>query len=365
MIDHEGTGWEGPRSAQEHELVQAVQLADTVLAGGSQEHGHVWAHVYRTGNLDNICVVKHKGRLVHTSAMYYHTVGTPTGRVRMAGISGVCTHPDYRRQGIGSSAMLYCLDRMRAQGAHLGLLWTPVPDWYRKFGWEQAGAEDTYYLDRGNVALLPQDRVRIREAEPADQMTTLELFSGQPGGGRTPDIDRILLDTRQPLTLLAEQGTQLLGFVRTARRRVVEYAGQVEAVAALVRATFERLDDPGLSTSDRDSRNMPVLDASLRVVSPACGTPFSRYLDQRGIPRSRTYLGMVRVVDPVGLIEALGLQGAAVADQGDKVTLHYRGESATLDVRTLAKLLIGPERVSPLWREQLPAWFYVWPWDRV
>jgi len=366
MIDHEGIAWEGPRSAEEHELVQVVQLADIVLAGSSQEHGHAFAHVYRTSNLNNICVAKHRGRVVHASAMYYHTVATPTGQVRMAGISGVCTHPDYRHHGVGSKAMLYCLERMRAQGAHLGLLWTPVPDWYRKFGWEQAGAEDTYYLDRGNVTLLPYPkRVRIREANPVDQARTLELFNRQPGGGRTPDIDRILLDTRQPLTLLAEQGEQLLGFVRTVRRRVVEYAGEVETVAALVRATFERLDDPRLSTTDRDNHNLPVLDASLRVVSPACGMPLSHYLDELGIPRSRSYLGMARVVDPVGLMEAFGLHGATVTVEGDTITLNYRGESGTLDVRSLAKLLIGPERVSPLWADQLPAWFYVWPWDRV
>ncbi len=180
-----------------------------------------------------------------------------------------------------------------------------------------------------------------------------------------PDIDRILLDTRQPLTLLAEQGEQLLGFVRTARRRVTEYAGDAQAVATLIRAAFERLDDPGISTSDRDSRNMPVLDASLRVVSPACGTPLSRYLDELGILRSRSYLGTMRVIDAAGLLESFGLHGAAVAAEGDTITVEYRNETATLDVRMLSKLLLGPERVSPLWTDVLPGWFYVWPWDRV
>jgi GNAT superfamily N-acetyltransferase len=366
MTDHEEIAWEGPRSAQEHELAQAVQLADPILAGGSHEHGHAWAHVYRTSNLDNICVAKHRGRVIHTSAMFFHTVSTPTGQVRVAGISGVCTHPDYRRHGIGSKAMLYCLERMRAHGAHVGLLWTPVPDWYRKFGWEQAGAEDTYYLDRGNVTLLPQlTGLKIREADPVDQPRVLALFNRQPGGGRMPDIDRILLETRQPLTLLAEQGDQLLGFVRTARRRVTEYAGEAEAVSALIRATFERLDDPSVSTSDRDDHDRPVLDASLRVVSPACGTPLSGYLDERGILHSRSYLGTMRVINAAGLLEALGLHGATVTAEGETVTVGYRGETATLDVRMLAKLLLGPERVSPLWKDLLPGWFYVWPWDRV
>ncbi len=366
MLEHKDIGWEGPRSAKEHELVQAVQLADMVLAENSQQHGHAWAHVYRTSNLDNICVAKYKGRVVHTSAMYYHTVVTPTGQVHVAGVSGVCTHPDYRRYGIGSKAALYCLDHMRAHGAHLGLLWTPIPDWYRKFGWELAGQEDTYYLDRGNIGLLPHSaELGVREAGPEDQVHVLALFNRQPGGGRAPEIDRILLDTRQPLTLLAERGDHLVGFVRTARRRVSEYAGEPEAVAALVRAAYERLDDPHLSTTDRDSRNVPVLDASLRVVSPACGTPLSRYLDDRGIPRNRNYLGMVRIVDAAGLLEAFGLHEATVAAEGDTVTLTSAGETITLDVRSLAKLLLGPERVSAPWADRLPGWFYVWPWDRV
>jgi predicted N-acetyltransferase YhbS len=366
MTDCEAIDWEGPRRAEEHELVQVVELADMVLMQNNPGHGHAWAHVYRTGNLGNICVAKHRGRVVHASAMYFHTVATPTGQVRVAGLSGVCTHPDYRRHGIGSRAMLYCLDYMRAQGAHLGLLSTPVPDWYRKFGWENAGAEDTYCFDRGNIALLPHwTRFQIREAVPADQSKVLHLLNRQPGGGRAADIDRILLDIKQPLTMVADQGGQILGFARTARRRVIEYAGEAEVVAALVRAVFERLDDPHLSTTDRDSRNAPVLDASLRLVSPAYETQLSHCLDELGIPYSRKYLGMIRIIDPAGLMEEFGLKGAAVTVEGESTTVSYQGEKATFDARSLAKLLCGPERLSPFCAELLPVLFYVWPWDRV
>ena len=126
--------------------------------------------------------------------------------------------------------------------------------------------------------------------------------------------------------MLAEQGGQILGFVRTARRRVVEYAGEAEAVSALVRAVFERLDDPYLSATNRDSGNMPVLDASLRLVSPAYGTRLSHYLDELRIPRSREYLGMIRVIDPPGLMEECGLKGAAVTLEGESTTVSCRAK---------------------------------------
>ena len=185
-----------------------------------------------------------------------------------------------------------------------------------------------------------------------------------PVGHRQADLC-ILLDIKQPLTMLAEQGEQLLGFVRAARRRVIEYAGEADVVASLVRAVFERLDDPHLSTTDRDSRNIPIMDASLRLVSPAWGTRLGHYLDGLRIPRSRTYLGMIRIIDPVGLVEAFGLKGAAVTTEDEFTTVSYRGETATFDACGLAKLLCGPERVSPFCADLLPALFHVWPWDRV
>lgn len=364
--------FDGPRQAQEHELVQAVQLADVVLNNSNQDHGRNWAHVYRTSNLSNVCVAKHAGRVVHACAVFYHNVAASGGRVRVAGLSGVCTHPDYRRYGLGSRAMLYCLDQMRAHGAHLGLLGTGIPDWYRKFGWERAGARDSYLFDRGNIALLPAPgRYSVRTAGPGDQADVLDLLNAQPGGGRAPDVDGILLDIRQPATLLAEHDGRLAAFMRIERRqgaeapRAVEHAGEAEAAATLIRSAFERSDDPAVSTTDRDAHNHPVLNANLTVIAPAWGSPLGRYLEGLGIPRSRGYLGMVRVVDPAGLLEALGRAELLESTDGETTTLRYRGERATFDARELAKALLGPERTWPLAADALPAPFHVWPYDRV
>jgi GNAT superfamily N-acetyltransferase len=360
--------WDGPRSARDYELSQATELVDVVLLNSVPRYGREFAHVHRAGNLENILVIKSRGQLVHVTAMFVATVKLGAAQIRVAGLNGVCTHPDFRGRGLGSRMMLYCLERMRALGVHVGLLWTPIPDWYRKFGWERAGIEDGFFLDRGNIPLLPDPAAfAIREARTTDQASLLELHNRALGGGRTPEVQQILLEAKQPLTLMALDGAEPLAYVQLepTRRRIREHGGATEAVAALVRAAFERLDNPALSTTARDSTGAPVLDASLRLTTPPCESGLSGFLAARGVPRDRSYLGMLRVVDVRGLLAEVGHAGSCTVADEDAVTLTLGGQTATFDRRTLAKQLFGPVRPSEWGKGILPLPLYVWPWDRV
>jgi len=56
--------------------------------------------------------------------------------VRIGGIGGVTTHPDYRRRGLASQLMTQTADVMRSGGYELGLLFTEIPArFYRNLGW--------------------------------------------------------------------------------------------------------------------------------------------------------------------------------------------------------------------------------------
>ena len=54
-----------------------------------------------------------------------------------------------------------------------------VPDWYRKFGYEQAGSRYRYHFDRGNVELLPKLDCEVVTGveEPSRRCTNCTLHS--------------------------------------------------------------------------------------------------------------------------------------------------------------------------------------------
>jgi hypothetical protein len=78
----------------------------------------------------------------------------------------------------------------------------------------------------------------------------LELYNQGPAAGTPLDVDRILRSARQLTTLIACDGASILGFVRlrTNKNRIVEHGGQAEVVGAPVRAAFELLESPDLSS---------------------------------------------------------------------------------------------------------------------
>ena len=117
--------------------------------------GGDYGHIYHGDNLPNVRVVTYRGRVVSSVGIYPTEVRTPRGAISVGGINAFVTHPDHRRQGLGGAVLRDAHDRMRASGQHVGLLSTRIQDYYRKFGWESAGRQQTWVFDRGNVALLP------------------------------------------------------------------------------------------------------------------------------------------------------------------------------------------------------------------
>ena len=75
--------------------------------------------------------------------------------------------------------------------------------------------------------------------------------------------------------------------------------------------------------------------------------------------------GMIRVLDPGGLFEALDIRGIAVSTSGAGWQLSWGQEVRSFSARDTARLLFGPERVTDPVPEGLPVDFYQWTADRV
>ena len=327
--------------------------------------GFDYPHVYATTNLDNVRVFIHRGRVVSSVGIYSNTVRTPRGDVSVGGISTLATHPDYRRYGLGTKVMEDAQRKMAADGRHIGLLTTRIQDFYRKLGWESAGRERTFTFDRGNADILHSDGdLEITEDWYPLAETLSDLHLRQPVTSlRDPATFRFLMERKARRMFVGLRNGEAVAYAAVRGTSVIEYAGELDDVRAVLRSVFGHLDDPDVATSERPAGKRATVE--MQVVTPDAEDGLPGFLMARGVPRSLSYPGMIRVLDPVGLLETLGLDGIGVETSGDGWKLTWDREERVLSSRDLARLIFGPERPVESGPGRLPVAFYQWTADRV
>jgi hypothetical protein len=255
----------------------------------------------------------------------------------------------------------------------LGLLSTGISNWYRGLGWEDAGYACSARLNRGNIGLFPRlpDEVTVEAAEPGDDVGLLaEVLAvhdaDRLGGVRSPALFATLLRARgQHQLLLARRAGALVAYLIIRGSSVVEWGGEADALRGLVRAWYERCDDPAASTSTRDEQWRAVLHDELSIATPRTGHPFADWLAHVGFTGGRYYHCMFYPIDPAALLAAYGLDDLTVAQVGEEFVLSDGATTVQLHRRHLAKLLFGPERVSDFGGDRFPLPFYQWSLEHV
>jgi [ribosomal protein S18]-alanine N-acetyltransferase len=76
-----------------------------------------------------------------------------------AHVATIATHPDFRRQGIGTKLLSHALRQLIDEGAHSSFLEVRennfgAQEMYRKFGYEATGRRRRYYRDNDEDAIL-------------------------------------------------------------------------------------------------------------------------------------------------------------------------------------------------------------------
>jgi predicted N-acetyltransferase YhbS len=104
-------------------------------------------------------------------------------QLRMTGIGGVCTHPEYRKRGLMQKLMPHCLNEARSQGYHLSWLGGQRQR-YAYFGYETCGTAIQFTLNRRNIRHTAGPDFPIRfeviEREDGDRLQRVcELHSAQ------------------------------------------------------------------------------------------------------------------------------------------------------------------------------------------
>ena len=122
------------RESELDELIDLLCLVHRHPQGRERYRGYIQGDP--TWSPEQTPVVVLHGRLVSTLRIWDRQVHLGATPVRMGGIGGVTTHPDFRGRGLASQLMTHAADLMRSDGYELGLLFTMIPArFYRRLGW--------------------------------------------------------------------------------------------------------------------------------------------------------------------------------------------------------------------------------------
>ena len=378
-----GNTFDGPRPARIEEREALIAMLNQVFrtsVGRAPTVATDWAHVFADDNLANIMVMSDGGKPVASTGVWASDVVMGDVPLRVGGINLVGTLPEYRRFGLGSQVMDAAHQTMRRLGCQVGLLNTGISNWYRRMGWEEAVPVRTYRLNRGNITTLPNlpaatilRTVQLggdarRDAEVVAAIVA--LHNGQRmGAKRTVEHFRQLATARQvEQVVLAEDSGVPVAYLLLDGHAVVEWAGAAPVVAGMVRATFEALDDPTLSTSTRGQDGGSLSLRALTLRTPGFPHPLVDLLDAVRLPYHTNYLGMLYLVDAQAILDAYGLASVQLRAEGSEFVLRdslASGEGERFDQRQLTKLFFGPERISAFAADRFPLPFWQWDLEKV
>jgi predicted acetyltransferase len=95
---------------------------------------------------DNILTASYGNELVSALQLFPKRVRFGKCSIMAGGIGNVGTHPSYRKKGLASKLLREAVGLMKRRGYRISLLFTRIPDFYRKLGWKNVAPHYEYAI---------------------------------------------------------------------------------------------------------------------------------------------------------------------------------------------------------------------------
>jgi GNAT superfamily N-acetyltransferase len=322
-------------------------------------------------NLGNIRIIKENNEILSHAVLRPLLVKTPLGLFKVAAIGSVVTDPTYRNQGLSRRIVEDCLEAARAQGCDFAILWTNLYEFYRKFGFELAGSEISYLIDK-DIPTTPQG-LKFVQNNNIDPEPLLRLFSQHSVSTiRTFDEARRYLqipnsrvytawDSSNNLRAYAIEGkgADLQGYIH-------EWGGGVSALLPLVQH---------IRTTQKKS---------VTLIVPGHATNLRQQLANFNIREVVGFLGMIKILNAPSLFGKvlrharvdLGFNDFVLEPRQSKFFFgNGKNLFSTDSEQDVVKLLFGPLSPSEIYKfdaettevlnKLLPVPMWIWGWDSV
>ena len=196
--------------------------------------------VFAPANWRNGRVVYQDDRLVAHAALWRREAVIHGQRLVIGVLVSVATHPDYRHRGYAAEAVMSLQAQMALEEYDLGLLWTGVPDFYRKLNWEPVERRGTTItLEPARLAPeRPADVAQSRGSIRSMPQPCTKCTSANPSGSYDRRKNRAPCSTcRRSTRGWRLAPGQVVGYLVHAtgcnKRGLIEYGGELDAIVTL------------------------------------------------------------------------------------------------------------------------------------
>lgn len=100
-------------------------------------------------------------------------------KLKMGGIAGVATYPEYRRSGYVKEMLTYLLETMKKEGYSVSMLHPFSVPFYRKYGWELFSSKLKASLKSEDLIMKKQTAGKIRRYKKETHSTEIEEMYAQ------------------------------------------------------------------------------------------------------------------------------------------------------------------------------------------
>ncbi len=329
-----------PRALRPDEAGGAVDLLNRVFwldEGNPPELLDLFPAWYPPRHWDHHRVLEVGGRLVSHVGIIGQQVRCGEVTVDVAAISGVCTLKGYRKRGYASACLSDAIRIMEQYGYDLSILWTGIPEYYRRWGYEYAGRTVDYRAPEAVLRRIesPELTVERYEARPGQLEELFALYETQRYRlVRTADNMARALTAIRRWAWLARRGARAEAYAVVGSPwgapRLQIYAGPPRVAAAALAAAVAHVPAETISLS------LPP------------GDPLGALLQSEGVPAKAGAQGMIKLLQPGRLLQKFGLDPAQLPP---------------LPPRDQVVAVLGSPDVKP--KPPFPLDFFLWPLDHV
>ena len=174
--------FEGPRLVRREELIASIRLS-RLCFGGTEDINNEEEILANTipPRRGGWYVMVHQGKPVSQIAIFHDQLKMYDGTIQVGSIGGVCTHPDYRKQGLATRLMEHCTQQLANEGARLMLI-SGDEGVYMRLGNVFQGKYTYFSIRPGQGSQsksTPSDLV-VRRATEADALLCNRLHKAEP-----------------------------------------------------------------------------------------------------------------------------------------------------------------------------------------
>jgi predicted acetyltransferase len=349
-----------------------------------------YPHVRRKDTIDwnNSFIIKEKGKIVSHVGIFPLQVEADGVNLKVGGIGGVATLPDYRGKGYMSELLKYSIEKMKKEGYSLSWLAGDRQRYrYKIFGYEMAGRLVNFTisetslrktLDAGEIEL-----VRYR-GERELLVRIMACHEKEPLKTKRSKRDyELLMDRTGILTYLGKRDGKWAYVTcegNTLSSRLIEIGGDASVLTSMFISLMKKINQP------------------LSILYPEYHNEIFSFLMRISLSWQKSPHCMLKILNLPELLEAFVpqieekckgnnfLKGYSVVlgmkdskqyvslEVGEKIRVSetLKGELIALSDTEMVSLLFGPfdsstilDRPHPILGTIFPLNLYIWPLDSV